>query len=83
MLQFYAAGIANATAAEEVGAVIYDAVTSENPKLRYPCSWGGLAMINGRAAMSDEDWVLLGSIIDDAAYYERFQEVFGIDLTKS
>ena len=31
--------------------------------------------------VSDEDWVALGAIEDDAAYLSRFKELFDIDLT--
>lgn len=41
MLQFYAAGIPNATDPTEVGALIHHAITTDTPQLRYPCSWGG------------------------------------------
>ena len=37
-------------------------------------------MVAGRAAMSDEDWVALGALADDADYVARFNELFGLDL---
>jgi len=51
LFQFYAAGMANATDPFEVGAVIHHAVTTDQPQLRYPVSWGGIELIEGRAAM--------------------------------
>jgi NAD(P)-dependent dehydrogenase (short-subunit alcohol dehydrogenase family) len=84
LFQFYAAGLANATDPVEVGAVILHAVTTDHPQLRYPVSWGGRELIEGRAAMSDADWVALGVHGDsdeaDAAYYDAFQRHFGLDL---
>jgi NAD(P)-dependent dehydrogenase (short-subunit alcohol dehydrogenase family) len=77
---FYAAGMASATDPFEVAAVIYEAVTTEQPRLRYPCSWGGREMITGRQRMSDEEWVALGAITDDDHYHAAFQEAFGIDI---
>ena len=81
LFDFYAVGIANATDPFEVAAVIHEAVTTDSPTLRYPCSFGAREIIGGRSAMTDEEWVELGSIDDDAAYRERFKELFGLDLT--
>jgi NAD(P)-dependent dehydrogenase (short-subunit alcohol dehydrogenase family) len=78
MFQFYAAGIPRATPAEEVAEVVLRAITTDRPMLRYAVSWGGPEMIAGRAAMTDEAWVALGAIADDAAYHARFKEVFGL-----
>jgi NAD(P)-dependent dehydrogenase (short-subunit alcohol dehydrogenase family) len=80
MFQFYAAGIPQATPAEEVAAVIHEAVTTDDYRLRWPVSWGGAELIAGRAAMSDEDWVAMGAA-DDAEYYARFGSLFGLDIT--
>jgi hypothetical protein len=80
MFQFYARGIAEATDPTEVAKVIHDAITTDTPQLRYAMSWGGQEFIDGRAAMTDADWVALGAIEDDAEYYARFKEHFGIDI---
>lgn len=80
LFQFYAAGIPDATPPEEVAAAIHEAVTTTSPVLRWPVSWGGKEIVAGRAAMSDEEWVALGAIVDDAEYYHRFSEAFGIDI---
>src|SRR3954452_19422305 len=81
MLDFYAAGVANATDPFEVAAVVYDAVTTESPQLRYPTSWGGESILAGRTAMTDQDWVALGAEPDDEEYRRRFQAAFGVDIT--
>ncbi len=80
LFQFYTAGLANATDPTEVGAVIHHAVTTDTPQLRYPVSWGGHELIDGRRNMSDADWVALGGIDDDDAYYDAFNAGFGLDL---
>ena len=80
MFQMYAAGMAAATDPFEVAALIQHAIETDTPRLRYPVSWGGPEIIAGRAALSDEDWVAMGAIDDDAAYAERFREVFGVDI---
>jgi NAD(P)-dependent dehydrogenase (short-subunit alcohol dehydrogenase family) len=81
MFQMYAAGIANATDPFEVAEVIHHAIHTDQPKLRYPVSWGAAEIIGGRAAISDEQWVEIGLIADDADYAKHFAEVFGVDIT--
>lgn len=80
LFQFYAAGMANATDPFEVGQVILDAIETDTPQLRYPVSWGGpeLALLHDR--ISDDDWLSLGLVDDDAEYAERFEQVFGLDI---
>jgi NAD(P)-dependent dehydrogenase (short-subunit alcohol dehydrogenase family) len=80
LLNFYAAGLAQATDPFEVAAVIYDAITTDRPRLRYPCSWGGVELVSGRRGLSDEDWVKLGSIEDDDEYHAQFEKVFGLNI---
>ena len=45
-------------------------------------SWAGRELIEGRAAITDEQWVAMGAIPadDDNAYYDAFQTAFGLDL---
>ena len=81
LFQFYATGMANATDPFEVGALIHHAITTDTPRLRYPCSWGGSELIEGRARMSDADWVEMGTHEDDARYYAAFSAAFGLDLS--
>jgi NAD(P)-dependent dehydrogenase (short-subunit alcohol dehydrogenase family) len=80
MFQFYAAGLAAATDPVEVAAVIHHAITTPDPQLRYAVSWGGRELVEGREGMSDEEWVALGAITDDAEYYRRFRELLGVDI---
>lgn len=81
LFNFYAAGMASATDPFEVAAIIHEAVTTDTPKLRYACSWGGPEIVDARRSVSDEDWVALGAIDDDDAYHGRFQKLFGVDIT--
>lgn len=80
MFQFYAAGMAKATDPFEVAKLVHHAVTTDQPQLRYAVSWGAKEIIEGRAVMSDADWVAMGDIADDDAYYDAFQAAFGLDL---
>jgi len=80
LFNFYAAGLGNPGHPSEVAEVIYEAATSDEPKLRYTCGWGGEQLIAGRAKMSDQDWVGLGAIEDDAEYATRFKELFDLEI---
>ena len=80
MFQMYAAGLANATDPFEVGKVVHHEVTTDQPQLRYAVSWGAKELIEGRAAMTDEDWVALGTFDDDSDYYQEFAARFGLHI---
>lgn len=81
MLQMYAAGYHHATDASEVAAVIRHAIETDAPRLRYPVSWGGAGITEGRARMTDEDWVAMGRIESMDEYVEAFRSAFGIDIS--
>jgi len=80
MFQMYAAGMAGATDPFEVGRVIERAITTDDPQLRYPVSWGGTEMAALHDRIDDADWIGLGTIEDDADYITRFNEIFGVDI---
>jgi hypothetical protein len=81
LFDFYAAGLANATDPFEVAKVVHEAVTTDEPKLRWPCSWGAEEIIAGRNQMSDADWIALGAAATDDEYRKRFLDLFGLDIT--
>jgi NAD(P)-dependent dehydrogenase (short-subunit alcohol dehydrogenase family) len=81
MMQMYAAGYNNASDADEVAQVIRHAIETDEPKLRYPVSWGGQSIVDGRNAMSDEEWVEMGRIEAMVDYIAEFERRFGIDIT--
>jgi NAD(P)-dependent dehydrogenase (short-subunit alcohol dehydrogenase family) len=83
LFQFYTAGLAQATDPFEVARVIQHAITTDSRQLRYVVSWGAAEIVEGRERMSDRDWVELGMASDDEAYYDRFRELFGLDLRAS
>jgi NAD(P)-dependent dehydrogenase (short-subunit alcohol dehydrogenase family) len=80
LFQFYEAGRRQATDPFEVAALIHHAVTTEAPELRYAVGWGSRPLIEGRAAMADADWVAMGALAADDAYYDHFARSFGLDL---
>lgn len=81
MMQMYAAGYQHASDADEVAQVIRHAIETDEPKLRYPVSWGGRSIVDGRAAMTDEEWVEMGRIESMDDYIAEFERRFGIDIT--
>lgn len=80
LFSFYAAGITNATPAEEAAATILEAATTSSPRLRWHCSWGASELLAARAAMTDEEWVSFGRHLDDEAYYDEFVARFKLDI---
>ncbi len=81
MLEFYAAGIMAEVQPDVVADVVAEALTADEPRLRWPCAWGGAELIAGRDAMTDEEWVELGALaVDPPAYRARFAEAFGLDV---
>lgn len=80
LFAFYAAGITNATPAEEAAATIFEAATTSTPRLRWHCSWGATELLAARAKMSDEEWVSFGRHLDDEAYYDEFATRFNLDI---
>lgn len=81
MFDFYSAGLKSPGHPSEVSEVLYEAATTDRPRLRYSCGWGGAELAENRPLASDEDWVELGAIEDNAEYRGRFTELFGIDIT--
>ncbi len=80
LFAFYAAGLENPGHPSEVSEVIYEAATTDEPKLRWTCGWGGAELTERRPQISDADWVALGAIESDEEYVARFQELFGLDI---
>ena len=83
MFAFYAAGITNATPAEEVGALIHHAITTDTPQLRYACSWAGPEIVAGRAKQSDTEWVAMAASENDSDYFDAFKTAYGVGLSNS
>ncbi len=81
LLSFYATGLENPGRPEEVADVIYAAATDAEPKFRYTCGWGGRELTEQRQHVTDEDWIALGAIADDAEYAARFEQLFGLRIS--
>ena len=80
LFDFYGTAIPQATDPFEVGEVVFEALTTDKPRLRYACSWGGSEIIDGRRRLSDEDWVELGAAASDEEYWGRFRDAFTLEI---
>jgi len=78
--KLFAAGFRNPGRPETVAEVIFEAATTERPRLRYLVGTDAEGMAAGRARISDEEWVAMGGGLDDAEYNARFKRYFGIEL---
>jgi NAD(P)-dependent dehydrogenase (short-subunit alcohol dehydrogenase family) len=81
MMQMYAAGYLHATDAIEVAQVVRTAIETDRPQLRYQVSWGGRELVEGRARLSDEEWVALGRAESLPEYIAAFEAAFGLDIS--
>jgi NAD(P)-dependent dehydrogenase (short-subunit alcohol dehydrogenase family) len=81
LFAFYAAGLQAPGHPSEVSEVIHEAATTDQPRLRWTCGWGGTELTEARPRVDDMDWVGLGAIESDAGYASRFQELFGLDIS--
>ena len=76
----FAAGFRNPGRPEAVAGAIWEAVTTDRPRLRYLVGADAEGLAAGRARISDEEWVAMGAGLDDAEYNARFKRYFGIEL---
>ena len=76
----FAAGFRNPGRPEAVAEAIWEAVTTDRPRLRYLVGADAEGLAAGRARISDEEWVAMGAGLDDAEYNARFKRYFGIEL---
>lgn len=82
MFDFYAAGIAASVQADDVAETIARALASPDYKLRHVCGWGGTEIAQGRAMMTDEEWVELGaSVSSKYNYAKNFNHFFNLDIS--
>ncbi|MCY4453371.1 MAG: SDR family oxidoreductase [Immundisolibacterales bacterium] len=78
--KFYSAGHRANQPPELVADAIFDAVESDEDRLRYVVGADAQSILRGRTAMRDEEWVAMGDDLSDDAYNAEFRARFGIDL---
>jgi hypothetical protein len=59
---------------------IVEAVESDKPKLRYAVGADARLCLDGRARLSDEEWMEWQSAAGDEDFEARAREIFGADL---
>ena len=63
--------------AQTVAEIIWEAVTTDRPRLRYLVGTDAEGLAAGRGRISDEEWVAMGAGLDDAEYNARFKRYLG------
>jgi NAD(P)-dependent dehydrogenase (short-subunit alcohol dehydrogenase family) len=61
---------------ESTAEVIAEAIDAREYKLRYPAGEGALVFLNGRARVSDEEWIALGRPMTDEEYGAEMGRIF-------
>jgi NAD(P)-dependent dehydrogenase (short-subunit alcohol dehydrogenase family) len=74
----FRAALANPTPPALVAETIREIIESGTWRLRHPVGAGAQPFLDWRAKMSDEAWVELGALEDDA-WYDRIKNDFGLD----
>jgi NAD(P)-dependent dehydrogenase (short-subunit alcohol dehydrogenase family) len=78
--KMFMAGFALDTRPERVAETIHEAITTDEYRLRWPVGPDAIGMIEGRAKISDEDWVAMGGDLTDEEYNGNFRKWFGVEL---
>jgi hypothetical protein len=63
-----------------VAEVIDEALEADPPRLRWPAGWDAQALLDGRARLTDEEWVDFGLPMSDEAVGTFFRERLGVDI---
>ena len=78
--KMFAAGFRSNTPPEIVAETILEAITTKEYKLRWPVGQDAIGMLEGRAQITDEEWVSMGAELSDEEYNARYKAAFGIEL---
>jgi NAD(P)-dependent dehydrogenase (short-subunit alcohol dehydrogenase family) len=62
-----------------VGEKILEIIASDTWQLRHPVGPDALPFLQWRESLTDEQWVDLGSL-EDEAWYQKMQDTFGVDF---
>ncbi|MFP6662888.1 MAG: SDR family oxidoreductase [Deltaproteobacteria bacterium] len=80
MMQFYATGIMANIGPEVVAEKIHSVIENSQAPLRNPCAWGGAELCEGRARVSDQEWIELAAHSKDDDYYADFERLFQLSI---
>jgi len=62
----------------EVAAAIAHAIESDTPHFRYPVGQDAIEDLAGRASVTDDEWIEANRLQGEA-FYDRWQEIVGVD----
>ncbi|MEZ5279804.1 MAG: SDR family oxidoreductase [Acidimicrobiales bacterium] len=79
MFSLYAAGLSDPGSPQEAAEVIFEAIATDEPKLRWTCGWGGEELSRSHYDVAPEEFVALGAL-DDQGFYEGFKRLYGLDI---
>jgi NAD(P)-dependent dehydrogenase (short-subunit alcohol dehydrogenase family) len=77
LLLFYQMQMKTPSQPADVAHVIHEAVTTNDPKLRYPVGEDAKLLIAGRQRLSDEDYVATGRDMTDDQYVDLMRQRYG------
>ncbi len=79
MFSLYAAGLNDAGTPGQAAEVILEAITTDEPKLRWTCGWGGAELAAAHCGVDSDAFVALGAA-DDDEFYQGFEDLFGLNI---
>ncbi len=79
MLALYENARGGAEPPSVVAQVIADALDDPDPRFRYLAGQGALPVMDGRARMTDEEWIDMGREMTDEEYFAESGRVFSAD----
>jgi NAD(P)-dependent dehydrogenase (short-subunit alcohol dehydrogenase family) len=78
--KMYASLLREAGDPADVARVIHHAITTDDPRLRYVVGKDAEAMVSGREAASDEEYLELGQELSDEACDAAYKRIFGLSI---
>ena len=76
----FSTGFRGGEPTESVAKVVHEAITTDQPKLRYIVGENAKGFITGHERIADESWISMGGDLSDAKYNQRFKDYFDITL---
>lgn len=78
--KMFMSGFKRNTQPQAVADVILEAITTDDYRLRWPVGGDAIGMIEGRARITDEDWIAMGRDLSDEEYNANFRKWFDVEL---
>lgn len=76
----FAAGFKRAVSPQLVADAIFEAISTDDYKLRWPVGADAEGLMTARFKVPSEDWIRMGADLSDTEYNTKFSEYFGIEL---